>query len=78
MSSRIYPEEVFRKEIEKLKLKYYFCPYCFGNDLTDKTVLNRIQLFVDYYCKTCHRTFPKFEALTKEKIREIKINKILK
>ena len=43
MNNRIYSEEVFRKEIEKLKLKYYFCPDCFGNDLTDR--LNHLQLF---------------------------------
>lgn len=29
MNNRIYSEEVFKKEIEKLKLKYYFCPDCF-------------------------------------------------
>jgi ribosomal protein L37AE/L43A len=75
MNSRIYTEKSFRKEIEKLKLKYYFCPNCFGNDLTDR--IDYLQLFGNYYCKTCQLTFDKFEALTKDKVREIKINNIL-
>ena len=76
MNNRIYSEEVFRKEIEKLKLKYYFCPDCFGNELTDR--IGYLQLFGNYYCKTCQHTFNKSEALTKERVREIKINKILR
>jgi len=75
MNNRIYSEEVFKKEIENLKLKYYFCPDCFANDITDR--VGQLQLFGNYYCKSCQHTFPKSDALTKDKIREIKINKIL-
>ena len=76
MNNRIYSEEAFRKEIENLKLKYYFCPDCFGNELTD--TIDHLQLIKNYYCKNCKHTFNKSEALTKERVREIKINKILK
>jgi hypothetical protein len=51
MNNRIYSEEFFRKEIEKLKLKYYFCPDCFSNDLTDR--IDYLQLFGNYYCMSC-------------------------
>jgi hypothetical protein len=76
MNNRIYPEEVFKKEIEKLKLKYYYCPKCFGNDLTDK--VEYLQLIGNYYCKSFKHTFSTMERFTKDKVREIKINKILK
>ena len=76
MNSRIYPQEVFEREIERLKLGYYYCPECYENSLTDR--IGYLQLFGNYCCKKCQLTFPKQEALTKEKIREIKINKILK
>ena len=75
MNNRIYSQETFQREVEKLKLKYYFCPDCFENDLTDR--INHLQLFGNYYCKSCKHTFNKSEALTKDKVREIKINKIL-
>lgn len=76
MNNRIYSEEVYKKEIEKLKLKYYYCPKCLGNDLTDK--VEYLQLVGNFYCERCKQTFNKSLALTKSKIREIKINKILK
>jgi transposase len=76
MNSRIYSKEVFDREIERLKLGYYYCPECFQNSLTDR--IEQLQLFGNYCCKNCGLLLSKNEALTKEKVREIKINKILK
>lgn len=76
MNSRIYSEEMYREEIERLKLNYYHCPVCFGNSLSN--VIGNLQLFENYHCKNCQHLFNKSEALTKDKVRGIKIDKILK
>lgn len=76
MNSRIYSQEVFEREIERLKLGHYYCPKCFENSLT--TTVGFFTLFLNYHCEKCKQTFPKYQALSKEKVREIKINRILK
>jgi len=72
-NNRIYPEHLYKKAIadyEKLMTRY--CPCCYlefyafnNSNASDK----------EHRCPSCREFFDK--ALTKEEVRNIKINKII-
>ena len=76
MSSRIYPDEIFEKEFEKLRLGLCYCPYCFNNNLSNKD--GPFQLFYDYICLDCDEKFYANECLNKSDVRDKKIDRVLK
>lgn len=47
MNNRIYSQETFQREVEKLKLKYWSFSKQSGQKLTDR--INHLQLFGNYY-----------------------------
>lgn len=63
------------REIERLKVGYYYCPKCFKNNLSNKS--GHFYLFDGYFCYFCNSSFLQKNALTKQDIREVKIDKIL-
>ena len=75
MSSRIYPEEAFKREVLLLKMKYLHCPICHSNKLDYRD--NNFVLFHDYKCLKCLRIFWKESALSRIEIRNKKIEDIL-
>lgn len=75
MNNRIYSQEIFEREIEKLKMGLLYCPKCLTNNLTDKT--GYFQLFIEYKCLNCECLFDRKLAIHKSDIRNMKIDKIL-
>lgn len=51
------------------------CPYCLSNNLTDR--VDYVVLFDEFSCSICHETFDRKKALTKNQVRNKKINDIL-
>jgi transposase-like protein len=76
MSSRIYPKEVFDREVDRLRSKYYYCPKCYSNNISNAD--GYFTLVYEYKCYGCKNVFLKKEALTLNDIRNLKINKIIK
>ena len=76
MNGRIYSEELFKKELEKLKMGFYYCPHCYSNNLS--CAVGGFVLFYDYNCTDCDETFNRNKSLTKSEVRNKKINSILK
>jgi len=76
MSGRIYSAEIFQKELERYQMGYSHCPKCFGNNLTNKE--GHFLFFQDYKCLDCSNLFYKESALTRQKIRNKKIECLLK
>ncbi len=77
MSSRIYSEETYQREIDRLKLGYLHCPECYSKNIDYKTD-EGFTLFHDYICKDCKRSRSKNDFLTLSQVRNKKINKLLK
>jgi superfamily II helicase len=71
MNNRIYSTESYSER----QMNTRYCPYCLGNNLSS----NRgwIQLIHNYICLDCGEEFDKNISLTKNIIRENKINNIL-
>lgn len=71
MNRRVYPKEMYDKEV---MLRYYHCPFCLGC-----RIVCRIDVFLgyDYLCLDCDKPFHKNLAITKSSARNKKINKIL-
>ncbi len=76
MSGRIYSKEIFQKQFDIYKMCYLYCPNCFGNNLTSKE--GHFMLFQDYKCLDCNKLFYKEDALTRQNIRNRKIECLLK
>lgn len=71
MNSRIYPKELFQREISRIRIIGEFgCPNCFSSDITDISL---------YYvkCKRCQSKFDFKKLLNKTQVRDKKIEQIL-
>ena len=76
-NSRIYPEHLFRKEINRYLNKYY-CPKCFQFRLSE-AIWTASQIPTKYIenrnkCDCCGKVC---EPVTKEEMRKLKITKLL-
>ncbi len=70
MNNRIYPKEVFEKEVEKYvqKMMTMYCPDCCSIRLEPG------HFIMDIKCGQCGS---KKESVTYQQLREVKINKLL-
>jgi transposase-like protein len=75
MSGRVYPAELFEEQVRQFNMKKLHCPYCLSNNLTDR--VDYVVLFYEFSCSICHETFDRKKALTKNQVRNKKINDIL-
>lgn len=74
--NRIYSNEIYLKEIEKLKMRLLYCPICYCNNISDSS--NKVFKYInDYYCNNCERAMDKRSFLHKSDIRNIQIDKII-
>ncbi len=80
MNNRIYPKSIFDKAMKDydLKIRNLHCPKCLDNYLgyvdehTGTIYLN------DYKCYMCSNVFDMSDALTKQDVRNKKIDIVLK
>ena len=76
MSGRVYPIEVFERELDRLRIKYYYCPKCHSNNIS--SAHGYFTLIHEYKCLNCKSIFEKSESLTLSDIRNTKIDICLK
>ena len=72
MNSRIYPKELYEKEVNSLKVKIakLHCPKCFS----DEIIVNSKDI---YTCKQCSVKSDFDHLLNIDQVRDRKINSIL-
>jgi ribosomal protein S27AE len=72
MNSRIYPKELYQKEVNSLKVKIVklHCPKCFSNEI----IVNYKDI---YTCKECSAKSDFNNLLNIDQVRDRKINSIL-
>lgn len=72
MNSRVYPEKIFKREFDSIKVKILelHCPKCFSKDIYAD--LNDV-----YVCKECSDKNDFKDLLTTEQVRDRKIKNIL-
>jgi hypothetical protein len=82
MNSRIYPEGLLDKAINDY-LKKNYCPFCYN--FLIGSVIQHTATYVssrdnssDIWCKDCKIKFDRSNLLTKEEIRNEKIDEVLK
>lgn len=71
---RVYTAELY-EEHRQFNMRNSYCPYCLSNNLTDR--VDYVVLFDEFSCSICHETFNRKSALTKNQVRDKKINNIL-
>jgi transposase-like protein len=76
-NNRVYPSELFDREMRRFEMRMKYCPKCFSNNLSfvDK---KEIILFDQFICLDCDQVFLKTESIDRDDIRSKKIDKILK
>lgn len=81
MNNRIYPKSVFDKAIKdfELKLNNYYCPKCFNNNCVSDVDKETGTIYLEQYkCHNCSSLFDFSDALTKQDVRNKKIDIVLK
>lgn len=88
MNSRIYPKDLLDKAINDY-LKKNYCPFCY-NFLIGSVILQHTATYIlkgdlssrgnsdDIWCKDCKLKLDRDKLLTKEEVRNEKINEVLK
>ena len=78
MNKRLYNEGVFNKALEDYmeRSSDKYCYYCYSNNL-EKTY-NHYAMSGDYRCLDCSKYFSQGMALSKQEMRNFKINDVLK
>lgn len=80
MNSRIYPSEIFEKEVMKIQGKIY-CPNCYSFN-----IISVISYFPyieskkrgSVSCKTCNKRYNPNQLLTINEVRNKKIDEVIK
>jgi hypothetical protein len=70
MNSRVYPKNIFTREVNRIQIGRLHCPKCLSNDVYSN--LNDVCACRDCYSKSDFK-----ELLNKEQVRERKIINIL-
>lgn len=80
MNNRIYPKYVMDQAIRSLELKLnnHYCPKCFNNNISDVDKENGTIYLEQYKCHNCSRLFDFSDVLTKQDVRNKKIDIVLK
>jgi len=70
MNSRIYPKELYQKEVNRIVIGKLSCPNCFSSDITTNSGDN-------CKCKKCQSKFDFKNLLSQTQVRDKKIEQIL-
>jgi hypothetical protein len=70
MNNRVYPKNIFTREVNRINIAKLHCPKCFSMNV-------RADLNDDCNCKDCYSKFEFRRLLTHNQVRDKKIDSLL-